>query len=959
MESDRELTPMMKQYYAAKEESRGALLLFRMGDFYEMFNDDAIKAGKALNLTVTTRDRNKPDPMPMAGFPWQHLDAYLARLVRAGYRVAVCDQMEDPKKAKSIVKREVTRIVTPGTLMDESMLDPRSSNYLAAIYFSDERVSRKVSKNERRAKRSSSATLSLFGADSDASPDDGSSDGRPRGSELPSDPNFGENATFARANAESKDHGDVPSTSPDRLVGLAWVELSTGYFFASTTTFGELFDHLARINPSECLVQEELKDQFPEWARDKMTITRRPSWVFARHTALDALARHFNVRSFEGFGFNVDTSDIFALQAAGAILDFLKETQKKPLEYIASLTPYRGSQYLEIDESTRRSLEIVQTYRDGRRDGSLLAMLDRCSTPMGSRLLADWVACPLIDVGMINLRQEAVEELISAGSETANLRNLLRGVSDLERLISRIVQERGTPRELVSIGRTLRILPKFKSFLEKTKSQFLQMLGERIPLQTDLCDELNRALKEDAPLNYRDGGFVKDGYSAELDENRALRRGDKKWLEEYQAREAKSTGVPNLRVGYTNVFGFYIEISKSRGATMETPSRYTRKQTLKNVERFTTPELREYEEKTLGAQAKALELEMDIFSRLQRQVALARADVQRAAGALAHLDALASLADLAVSRQYCRPKIVREPILEIKDGRHPVLDLTCSSGEFVPNDAFCNDEKGRVHLITGPNMAGKSTFIRQTALLVLMAQIGSFIPAREATIGVVDRIFARVGASDELTRGQSTFMVEMIETARILNNASSSSLVILDEVGRGTSTYDGVALAWAIAEHIAKKINCRTLFATHYHELTELANVCPNVTNLNVVVKECRGSISFIHKIAEGAADKSYGVHVAKLAGVPRTVVKRAQQILEGLEAARLTETADAAKQTLARLSSGRQSGKNNEPVVQFSLFGASDHPVVTQLRELDVESLSPMDALLTLERLKKEALEK
>ncbi|MGI6400950.1 MAG: DNA mismatch repair protein MutS [Thermoguttaceae bacterium] len=954
MKNDRTLTPMMRQYYAAKEAAQGALLLFRMGDFYELFNDDAYKAAKTLNITVTTRDRNKPNAMPMAGFPWQHLDNYLARLVKAGYRVAVCDQMENPKKTKSLVRREVTRIVTPGTLMDESMLDPKTSNYLAAIYISDEKTSRRVAKTERKSKMQSSLGPSLF----ELSPSEvNKPEKRPDTSGPPSAPNVNSSVSFSNVSTGQRSQDNISDIEPSRRVGIAWVELSTGYFSATTTTYGELFDHLARINPAECLIQEDVEAPFPDWALERTTLTRRPGWEFSRHTALETLSEHFNVETFEGFGFKPETSDLFALQASGAALAFLKETQKQSLAFISTLMPYRGSQYLEIDESTRRSLEIVQTYRDGRRDGSLLATIDHCTTSMGSRLLADWVACPLIDVGMIEQRQDAIEELVSLGAGTATIRSALRGVSDLERLISRIVQERGTPRELVNVAKTLRVLPWFKEFFEGSKSQLLQLLGERVSLQKDLCDELNRAFNEDSPLNYRDGGFINDGYSPELDKYRAVRRGNSKWLSDFQAREAARTGIPNLRVGFTSVFGFYIEISRAKGATAKIPEEYVRKQTLKNVERFTTQELRDYEEQALSADEKALELEMEIFDELQCKVAAVRAEIQRTASALAHLDVLVGLAELAVSRQYCRPKMVREPILKIKDGRHPVLDVTCASGEFVPNDSYCDDEKGYVHLITGPNMAGKSTFIRQTALLVLMAQMGSFIPAKEATIGVADRIFARVGASDELTRGQSTFMVEMIETARILNNATPKSLVILDEIGRGTSTYDGMALAWAIAEHIANKIKCRTFFATHYHELTDLSEVYSNVSNLNVIVREQRGNISFIHKIEEGSADKSYGVHVARLAGVPSVVVKRAWQILEGLEDARITETSQVTRQTLRDLTSKGQGKKKEDGVVQFSLFGASDHPVVAELRELDVESLSPMEALLMLARWKKELL--
>ncbi|MBQ9813387.1 MAG: DNA mismatch repair protein MutS, partial [Thermoguttaceae bacterium] len=902
--------------------SKGALLLFRMGDFYEMFFDDAYKAAETLGITVTTRDRNKSssEATPMAGFPWQHLDAYLARLVAAGHHVAVCDQMEDPKKAKTIVKREVTRIVTPGTMMDESMLDPRQSNFLAAIYVSDERQSQKANRQARKA--------GTRGAGQDA---DEAKDASP----------LGENSVSALFDAK------IPA---DRRVGLAWVELSTGKFCATTLSFGELFDQLARISPSECLIQEDMRSQFPEWLLEQTTLTQRQGWIFTKQTALDVLAKHFHIQTFEGFGFDENGDDVFALQAAGCALDYLLETQKQSLEYIDALTPYRYGRFLEIDESTRRSLEIAQTYRDGRRDGSLLATIDRCSTPMGSRLLAEWVAYPLVDPDRINARQNAIEELLERATEADSIRGLFRNVFDLERIVSRIVQERGTPRELVSVAKTLQMLPQFKAFLDASSCALLKSLGGRIALQNDLCDELTRAFGDEAPLSYRDGGFVQDGYSEKLDEYRRLQRGSKEWLAAYQAQEISRTGISNLRVGYTNVFGFYIEVSRSQ--IDKIPENYTRKQTLKNVERYTTPELKNYEEKALGAQELALELEMDIFARLQREVAKVRADIQRAASVLAHLDVLVGLASLASSRNYCRPKIVDEPILSIKEGRHPSLEASGSCGEFVPNDSECNPDDGYIHIITGPNMAGKSTFIRQTALLVLMAQIGSFIPAREATIGVVDRIFARVGASDELTRGQSTFMGEMVETARILNNATPRSLVVLDEIGRGTSTYDGVSLAWAIVEYIASRIKCRTFFATHYHELTDLDSVCEGVSNLNVAVREWKDEIAFLHKITPGAADKSYGIHVARLAGTPKEVVERAKEILAGLEAAQVTATTDVMRRALRDLSS--KSRKKNDAPVQFSLFGPEDHPVVDELRQLDLDSLTPMEALLTIERWKK-----
>lgn len=919
-----DLTPMMKQYFDAKEASQGALLLFRMGDFYEMFFDDAYKAGETLGITVTTRDRNKSsdEATPMAGFPWQHLDAYLARLVAAGHRVAVCDQMEDPKKCKTIVKREVTRIVTPGTMMDESMLDPRQSNFLAAIYVSDEKKSKSVRATRKAGTRG--------GLDFSETPLVKDSD------KVDSNDERSASVLF---------DASIPA---NRLVGLAWAELSTGQFCASTVTYGELFDQLARIAPSECLIQEEVRSCFPEWILERTTLTERPGWAFRKQTALETLAKHFHLKSFEGFGFNETGEDVFALQAAGAALDYLLETQKQSLEYIDTLTPYRVGKYLEIDESTRRSLEITQTYRDGRRDGSFLATIDRCATSMGSRLLSEWTSYPLTDLSRITARQNAISELISRGSETDKIRELFRSVFDLERIISRIVQERGTPRELISVAKTLQILPNFKAFLDSSSSNLLKSLGERIKLQGELCDELTRAFGDEAPLSYRDGGFVQEGFSEKLDEYRRLQRGSKEWLAKYQAQELERTGISNLRVGYTSVFGYYIEISRSQ--IDKVPADYTRKQTLKNVERYITPELKEYEEKALGAQELALELEMEIFAELQRKVASVRSEIQRAASVLAHLDVLAGLANLATSRNYCRPEMVAEPVLSIKDGRHPSLDINSPNGEFVPNDAFCDKEHGYIHLITGPNMAGKSTFIRQTALLVLLAQIGSFIPAAEAKIGVVDRIFARVGASDELTRGQSTFMVEMIETARILNNATKDSLVILDEIGRGTSTYDGVSLAWAIVEYIANKLKCRTFFATHYHELTDLDSVCEGVNNLNVAVREWKDEIAFLHKIKPGAADKSYGIHVARLAGVPREVVERSKEILSGLEAAQVTASTDVMRKALRDLS---DKSKKREAPVQFSLFGPEDHPVVDELRRLELDSLTPMEALLTIERWK------
>lgn len=951
-----ELTPMMKQYRDAKEAAKGALLLFRMGDFYEMFFDDAYKAAAALGITVTTRDRNKAadEQTPMAGFPHQHLDAYLARLVAAGHKVAVCEQMEDPKKAKSIVKREVTRIVTPGTLTDETMLDPRKSNYLAAVYI-PERCRRNAKKDAAEAAAAtaerSAAFLKAFeeerrkeGESGDSEKNDNCANGKNSGDEE---------KRYEISFYQDASRRDAPEVEPRRLVGLSWVDLSTGHFSATTVPFARLFDHLARIRPSETLIPEDYRAIIPNWFADQTTITTRPDWVFEKRTAIDALKKQFRTQTFEGFGFD-EKDDIVALQAAGGVLDYLLETQKSSLEHIDSLVPFRQGTRLEIDEATRRSLEIVQTYRDGRSEGSLLAALNRCSTSMGSRLLAEWISSPLTECDLIGIRQDAVAELIERAEEMKPIRDAFRGVCDLERATAKVVQDRAAPRDLIAVGKTLRLLPLFKGFLDASESRLLKTLGNHIELQTELCDELERAFVEETPLNYRDGGFVRDGYSKKLDEFRRLQRGGKEWLAAYQASEVRRTGLTNLKVGFNSVFGYYLELSRS--AADKIPENYVRKQTLKNVERYVTAELKEYEEKALGAEEMALDVEFDIFETLRKKVAEVRAAVQAAASVLAHFDVIDNLAVLAVERNYCRPQMVEEPILIIDEGRHPALDAVASGDEFVPNGAYCDKERGFFQLVTGPNMAGKSTYIRQNALLILMAQMGAFIPAREATIGVVDRIFARVGASDELARGQSTFMVEMIETARILNNATRRSFVVLDEIGRGTSTYDGVALAWALVEFIVKKIKCRTFFATHYHELTDLADMYDGIGNLNVAVREWRDEIAFLHKISPGAADKSYGVHVARLAGVPKDVVDRAQEILAGLEAARTSSSADALRKTLRQLTKGTKKGAAVEAdCVQFSLFGPEDHPVVDALRRLDVDRLSPMDALTTLHRWKEE----
>ncbi len=907
---------MMKQYEEAKRACPDALLLFRMGDFYEMFHDDAKTAARTLNLALTSREKGE-NAIPMAGFPHHQLESYLGKLIAAGMRAAVCEQVEDPKLAKGLVRREVTRIVTPGTVTDDALLDPRESNFLAAV--------------------------------------------------APGDP-----------------------------VGLAWVELSTGRFVAAGFSARQLPDQLARIAPAECLLTDDAAP-LPTHLHERMMATRRPAWAFSQQTARQVLAKHFGTAGLEGFGFSDAPADVQAIRAAGAILDYLAETQKSSLAHIDRLLPYRASGTLEIDEASRRSLEITRTIRDARRDGSLLWVLDRTVTTMGSRLLAEWVANPLTDAASIRARLDAVEELVGDQALCDDLHEGLRRVYDVERLLARVTTGRASPRDLSFLGRTLRSLPAVKAKLHcgagvspagaaetaAPQSKLLAELEAGIDLCLELRATLDAALADECPLVSREGGFIRDRFSPELDALRELAHGGKQWIARYQAQETERTGIPSLKVGFNKVFGYYIEITNAHREKI--PADYIRKQTIKNAERYITPELKEYEEKVLTADEKAKELEYTLFLDLRDIVAADRRRMQSTAAALAQIDVLAALAELARQRNYCRPEIVEEPVLRIVDGRHPVLDVVEPEGKFVPNDTLagpcegwcgsctaapgegggsttatpakaltltlsqrergqeCETASGSILLITGPNMAGKSTYIRQVALLTLMAQIGGFVPAREATIGIADRIFARVGASDELTRGQSTFMVEMTETARILNTATARSLVILDEIGRGTSTYDGISLAWSVVEFLHEHIGCRTLFATHYHELTDLEKSLSGVKNLNVAVREWQDEVIFLHKIVEGAADKSYGIHVARLAGVPREVIERSKEILAQLE----EEHLDAE----GRAKIARRPIEPKKTHLQLTLFGAAEHPLVDELRRLELNNLTPLQAFQLLQQ--------
>ena len=685
-------------------------------------------------------------------------------------------------------------------------------------------------------------------------------------------------------------------------------------------------DELARIGPAEVIYREDDVHFSPDTTAP-WSWTPRPAWTFAEDASRETLCKQFSVHNLEGFGFEVE--DAPAIRAAGAVLTYLQETQRGDLDHFRSLAAHHRTGSLQIDAATRRSLEISRTLRSGSRDGSLLGVIDRTCTPMGSRLLADWTAAPLIDQALIDLRLDAVEELFKDSQLRADVRTTLKQTFDLTRLLGRIATGRTGPRDLQQVARTLANLPKLKARLTQRKPERLTFIEAHLHLCPELRSQLELSLADECPLSASDGNFIREGFDEDLDSLRQLARGGKEWIAAYQKRQMDETGIQNLKVGYNKVFGYYLEVTNAHRDKI--PENFIRKQTLKNCERFITPELKEYEEKVLAADDKAASREQLLFQELRAQTHRHLSTLQEVAMAVAELDTLASLAEIASQRGWVRPSLIDDSVLRIDAGRHPVLDVTLPQGEFVPNDCVQSPEAGMILLITGPNMAGKSTYIRQVALITILAQAGSFVPAQSAEIGIADRIFARVGASDELSRGQSTFMVEMVETARILNTATSRSLVILDEIGRGTSTYDGLSLAWAITEHLHEQIGCRTLFATHYHELTQLEESLPRVANLNVAVKEWNDEVVFLHRIVRGGADKSYGIHVARLAGIPPQVNERAKDVLAQLEA----DHRDALDRPTIQ-APGAQSGDGQ---YQLTLFGFADHPLLDEMQKLDVNA--------------------
>jgi len=868
--TNEKLTPAMKQFSRFKAKYPDCILFFRMGDFYETFYEDARTCSRVCGLTLTSRSKGS-NPIPLAGVPYHAVDGYLKKMIQAGYRVAVCEQVEDPKTAKGVVKRDVVRVVTPGTLTDDILLDAKEDNFLCAV-----------------------------------------------------------------------------GLGTKHQAAISWVDISTGHFFVQDLPEEKLLDELLRLSPAECLLPDRRGELFEAETRklaadvEQLTraiVTERPAWYFDPYQARQRLLKHFGTATLEGFG--ISDGEDGLIPPAGAIIEYLNETQKTTLGHIRSLKKINRKKFLQVDPATLRSLEVLRTIRTETQKGSLLECLDETLTGMGARKFRNWLCMPLCDLSSIELRQDAVEELKEKDTKLADIRKLLAALSDPERIAARISTFRATPRDLVALAITLRRIPKLREIFQKFSADLLVQLASRCDSMDELADLLEAAIEPNCPSHLRDGGVIRAGFSEELDRLRSISKDGQSWLRNFQKQQIERTGLGNLRIGFNKVFGYYIEVNRS--AADKVPADYVRKQTIKNAERYITEELKEYETQALSADEKALELEQRLFEDVRRQSVQYVSRLQSLADTIAQCDCLTALAYLAKRRGYIRPKMTDTGRLLINEGRHPVV-AEMLGAEFVPNDIELSEKAGDVILVTGPNMSGKSTYIRQVALLALMAQTGSFIPAKDAELGLVDRIFTRVGASDELVRGQSTFMVEMTETANIINNATDKSLVVLDEVGRGTSTYDGLSLAWAITEHIATKIKCRTLFATHYHELTELAELFTNIKNCNVAVREWMDEVVFLHKILPGGTDKSYGIHVAKLAGVPKSILERSKEILEELES---TFQKEATGEHLSR-------HKTKEPD-KDSLFVQKHKSVLEKLASTDVNNLTPIEAINLLNEIREE----
>lgn len=863
-------TPMAEQYRRIKEKYRDCLLFFRLGDFYELFYEDARVAARDLEITLTSRETGKGKRVPMCGVPCHAADAYIARLVQKGHRVAICEQVEDASQARGIVQREVVRVVTPGTILDSRWLEDKKNNFLVAV---------------------------------------AASRGNP---------------------------------------GLAVVDLSTGEFMVGEFSWQRLAEEVQRLEPAECLLEPGLEAD-RHWPTvlqrvPGMVVTGFQPWAFEEEEAYRTLTGHFKTPSLRGYGCEGLTA---AVKAGGALLAYLQQTQKSDLSHINRLSTLSPAGYMVLDAATRRHLELVRRAGDGQRQGSLLGVLDHTVTAMGGRLLRSWIERPLVEVEAIRERLDAVAELCSRALVRAELCRQLKLIYDLERILGRVACATANARDLAGLRQSLQVLPTVKSALEEVTSAGLAGIREELQTHAGLCELLERALEDDPPAGLKEGGIFRPGYNRELDELREARRSGKQWIAALEARERERTGIKSLKVGFNQVFGYYLEVTNPNRHLV--PGDYLRKQTLANAERYITPELKEKEAMVLGAEEKAIALEYRLFQELRETVARESATLQQTARLLARLDVLASLAEAAQLYGYVKPVVHEGDHLRIREGRHPVLEQVMGPGSFVPNDAYLDCREHRLLLVTGPNMAGKSTYCRQVALITLMAQIGSFVPAAEAEIGLVDRIFTRIGAADDLTMGLSTFMVEMIEVANIIHHATGRSLIILDEVGRGTSTFDGLAIAWAVAEYIHShpRLGARTLFATHYHELTRLEDLLEGVRNYSVAVREKGEEVVFLRRIVKGGADRSYGIQVARLAGLPEEVLRRARELLSELEGNHL----------LPRSGTGGRERMQKKEYSQVT-FLAPPHPVVEELKALNVMNLTPLEALNLLYRLQEKARE-
>lgn len=862
------LTPMMEQYFEIKNNYKDCLLFFRLGDFYEMFFEDAITASKELDITLTGRDCGQEERAPMCGVPFHSADGYISRLVEKGYKVAICEQVEDPKVAKGIVKRDVIRVVTPGTILDNSALDEKKNNYLMSIYYINEQY------------------------------------------------------------------------------GVAIVDVSTGDFLTTQIENSDtkLIDEIGHFNPAEIICNQEFSQtEVSQTIKDRFNccINVYHKWAFEYDTANKRLCQHFNVAALDGFGLKgMDLS----ICACGALLQYLFETQKNKLSHILNISFYSTSQYMLLDISSRRNLELTQTLREKAYKGSLLWVLDKTKSAVGARLLRKWIEQPLLDKGQIQKRLDAVEELKDDVLLREELKEYLSSVYDIERLMTKIVYATANARDLIALKASIKVLPYIYTLLSHSKSDYLKEIHDNYDDCEDIFKLIDDSIIDDAPFSVREGGLIKDGYDAQVDQYRTAKNNGTNWLAELEAQEKESTKIKNLKIRYNKVFGYYIEITKSN--LDEVPERYIRKQTLANAERYITPQLKQLEDTILGADEKLVGLEYILFSEVRSKIADNVERLKKVAQLLATIDTLQSLAEVAEKQNYVKPQICEDGILNIEQGRHPVVEKMMDA--FISNNTYLDINDNRLSIITGPNMAGKSTYMRQVALIVLMAQIGSFVPASNAKISIVDRIFTRVGASDDLASGQSTFMVEMSEVANILNNATKNSLLILDEIGRGTSTFDGLSIAWAVLEYISneKIIGAKTLFATHYHELTELEGKLAGVVNYCIDVREKNDTIIFLRKIIKGGANHSYGIQVAKLAGLPEKVINRSKQILSQLSDADITKKVEKTIKSEEKVIEVHEQTVCTYQPQQLDLFSTKNNKVIDEIKAIDIMNITPFQAL-------------